>query len=840
MYFPSGNRGAILMTSRNPQCGLLATACGHEELDSLEEPECAQLLRKTAQLPDVAHDTEDYAFAVTLVKHLGHHTLAILHAGSYIATKHCSIADYLDFFRTNRRRLLEMSRGQGKPRYDTVYATFGASMEFLEMPEEGPPEETRKHALQLLKVLSTFHYISVPLDFLEDACQGVIKALETPKELEMYSSELTAWHVAQVPDLVRTEKEDVRFRITEAVTRLESLALVRTDQSARAWKSVSMHPLVHDWVRDRQNEPERKSVVRKTVYIVALSHFAFNDWRPYYHQFRPHCKLLVESDAELAIDAAQSRYILQACVNIAWMYHMIGLGRDMYKFTGRIFQLLGLHDQEPTQDLRELHHVFGMAADRDGSYPAQALRAFEAIARLDEKTLGENEPLRLNNMLELGSAYLQNARAKEAVALLRRVIKTCQEVWEENEDLLTARLALGMALLDDGQIKEAITLIEKVVETSQGLSSESPARFQRQRALAAAYVIDGQISEATSRLEELAQIEARTLGEGHPDTINTQDWLAEAYMQAGRLSEAVPLLERVVNTRTSLWGQENPNVLRLQHNLAQAYLYTGKIQEATNILEHVVNIQNSTLDETDNRKLLSQHLLAQAYLKSNKGSKAIGLLEQVVDVRESMFKNTDRQLLVSRHDLALAYLEVGRTSEAIKILESLVDLYPSICDEKDYDSLMSQHVLASAYLNAGRNSEAVVVLEEVMGVKALLYDEGHPDRIASEKLLNEARACYDRSYSNSTETSLSPVENAQSESVVRRSVESESGESGRGPHFEVKENECERSNETRKIIPLINTRASGQWTGRRRTRRVLGRIGALAVTHLARKGKGPE
>lgn len=546
MYFPSGNRGAVLMTSRNLHCGLLANACDHEELASLEEHECVQLLQQAAQLSEVAHDTEDYAFAVTLVKHLGHHTLAILHAGSYIATKHCSIADYLDFFRKSRRGLLETSRGQGKPRYDTVYATFEASMEFLELPEEGPSEETREDALQLLKVLSTFHYMSVPLDFLEDASQGVIEALETPKELEMYSSELTAWHVAQVPDLVRTEKEDVRFRITEAVTRLESLALVRTDQSARAWKSVSMHPLVHDWVRDRQNEQERDSVLRKTVYIVALSYYAFNDWRPYYHQFRPHLKLLVESGAVLVDDAAQSRCILQAYVAIAWMCHRMALDRDMYEFTGRIVQGLGLHDQEPTEDLRALYRVFGVAALNERSYPAQAVQAFEAIARLDENTLGENDPMRLYNMQDLGNVYRQNGRAKEAVALLRTVVKTRQELWEENEELLTARHTLGMALLGDGQIKEAITLLEKVVETSQNLSSENPARLACQQALAAAYVRDGQIAEATRRLEEVAMIQARTLGEGHPDTIHTQDWLAEAYMQAGRLTEAVPLLERAV------------------------------------------------------------------------------------------------------------------------------------------------------------------------------------------------------------------------------------------------------------------------------------------------------
>lgn len=827
------------MTSRNPQCGLLATACGHEELDSLEEPECVQVLQQSAKLSEVAYNSEDYAFAVTLVKRLGHHTLAILHAGSYIATKHCSVADYLDFFQTNRRRLLETSRGQGQPRYDTVYATFGASIEFLEQQEAGVSEKTRKDALKLIEFLSTFHYMSVPLDVLEDAWEGVQEAVKTPKEFETYADNLTAWHVAQVPDLVRTEKKDVRIRITEAVARLESLALVKTDRSARAWKSVSMHPLVHCWVRDRQNEQERNSAVRMTVYIVALSNLVSHGWHPYYHQFRLHLKLLVESDVELVNDAAQSRCILQACVQIAWFYHLLALETSMYEFTGRIFQRLGLHDQEPTEDLRGLYQAFGVAVKMGEIYPAQTLRTFEAIAHLDEKTRGENDLDRLQNMSDLASAYHQNARTKEAIALLGKVVKAYQELPEEDEGLCSAQHGLGVALLDDGQIKEAITLLEKLVKIRQRLSIEDPTRLAAQQVLAVAYVQDGQVAEATRRLEDVARIHAQALEE-HPYMVMTQNWLAIAYQLAGRLSEAIALWERVVNTPTHVLPGNHPNLMLSQHNLASAYLDTGRIQEATNVLQRVVNIQNSTLDDTSRRKRSSQNLLAQAYLGNNEGSKAISILEQVVDVGESIFKNTDRQLLVCRYDLARALLTVGRTSEAIKILEIVVDIEKSRCDEKDLNGLVPQQLLAREYLNAGRNSEAVRVLEQVVEVEALLYDEGDPRRIASEELLDEARVVCDRSSSTLTKTSLSPAENAQSNSVVRHSRKPASGKSNHRPDVELEENECGGSNEMRKVMPLINSRTSGRWAGRLRTRPSCGRLEVLAGTHPVRKRKRPE
>lgn len=637
------------MTSRNSQCGLLATACGHEELVSLEETECVQLLQQSGQLSEIAENSKDYSFAVTLVKHLGHHTLAILHAGSYIATKGCSVADYLDFFETNGRRLLETSRGQGQSRYDTVYATFGASIEFLEQQQDGVSEKMRKDALNLLEILSTFHYMSVPLDILEDAWEGVQKALKTPKEFETYADYLTAWHVAQVPDLVRTEEEDVRIRITEAVARLESLALVRTDRSARAWKSVSMHPLVHGWVRDRPNEQERKSVLRMTVYIVALSNYPFDFWRPYYHQFRPHFKLLFGTDVELVDDAAQSRCILQAYVRIAWICHRMGFRREMCEFTGRIFHQLDLHDQEPTEDLRELYRVFGVGVDREGSNPTQALRALEAVARLDENKLDENDSARLRNMRDLGNVYRTNGRTKEAVALLRKVVKARQEHGEGDEELLRAQHGLGPALFDDGQIKEAVTLLEKVVEIRQRLcSEEDPQRLASQQVLAIAYVKDGQIAEATRQFEELERIYAQTFGEEHWDTADAQTWLAFAYMQDGRLSEAVALYERVVNAETSVLGERHPYLLMSQHDLACVYLHSGRTQEAIDILERVIDIRESILEENDFILLTSRHELARAYLVKGRTSEAIGIFESV-DIKKLLLEEKDHELLASRN-----------------------------------------------------------------------------------------------------------------------------------------------------------------------------------------------
>jgi tetratricopeptide (TPR) repeat protein len=692
VYLPSGNRGAILITSRNPQCERLAKTDAHEELDRLEENECVELFQKAAR------DIKDPENVIYLVKHLGYHALAVLHAASYVANTHRSVADYLYLFRTHRQRLLQRPHSQAQSRYDTVYAALGASIEFLEQPETGTSEETRKDSPQLLEVLSTFHYESVPLDIFVDAGEPVKSALKIRKKWEMYSDAMTAWHVAQLPDFVRTEKDELRFRLNEAVTRLEALALVRIDASARSGASVSMHPLVHGWARDRQSQRKKKQTLRMTECIVAFSSWG-SDWRPYHRHFAPHLKLVVESDVELVDDAIRHRGVLQLCVNIAWIYHLTGLDRAMYEFIGTIFKRLGLRNTKPTLTLRGLYHSFAAASSLVGSSPAEVLEVRKAIARLDKKTRVENDPARLENLCALGVAYLKTGQSKQAVALLRKAVKARQDLGEEHKDLLRAQRILALALSENGQYEEAIPLIEKVVGIRERLlPADHVSRQTSQSVLAIAYLHNGQVAEATPLLEELARLEAQTIAEMDPDRpdMDAHDWLAEAFKQAGRLSEAVALRERVVNTQALYLDKTHPNLLYQQCCLASAYLDTGRLQDAIGLMDRLRQISDSGLDETakmDHRQdvIWAQGKLARVHLKAGRALEAISTLEQAVDFGKSKVKAKCEILLYAQYDLGRAYLHVGRISEAVTILEHVVEM------EKHPEGGASKRLLDMAY-----------------------------------------------------------------------------------------------------------------------------------------------
>ncbi|KAI1089379.1 P-loop containing nucleoside triphosphate hydrolase protein [Rostrohypoxylon terebratum] len=164
-YCPSGTRGTVLITSRNPECQNFETV-GCEDIGSLDKEDCINLLLKaaglTAQSPNIRSDAEK----VTEI--LGSHTLAILQASAYIGQGACDLREYPGVFQRQSKRLLRFNLTQDQSRYNNIYMALEASAEILESEKT----ERAQDSLRLLQALSPLHYESVPLDLFEGAYNG--------------------------------------------------------------------------------------------------------------------------------------------------------------------------------------------------------------------------------------------------------------------------------------------------------------------------------------------------------------------------------------------------------------------------------------------------------------------------------------------------------------------------------------------------------------------------------------------------------------------------------------------------------------------------------------------
>ncbi|KAI0886308.1 TPR-like protein [Annulohypoxylon maeteangense] len=645
-YCPSGARGTVLITSRNPECQRYATV-GHEDLGSLDNKDCINLLLQSMQLT-IAESSTINSDAERVIEVLGSHTLAILQAGAYIATGICTLSEYPGVFQKQNEQVLKFNLTQDQSRYRNVFATLEASAEILDPPQSANAEDS----LYLLRALSPLHYENVPLGLFAGAWQG---AQYVGKYLEYDESErLTNEHVSQLPDFLECHSHTWdQSRLLKAANLLESLALIRKSGDGDQL-TISMHPLIHSWINLRQEPAQEEESLRMAQCIIALSQYYQPDWQPYRNRIGVHVLSVLQRSS---LTHGWERHLLvPVYVHIAWLLHELRYDQKLEELLRYIFTKLRLDPDNPSEQFLSIFDIAATNANYRGKI-ARSIKISTFLLRIQEKTLNETHPDRLSSQHGLACAYVKN-----------------------------------------GQIEEAIDLFQQIVKIRETTHNEThPDRLSSQHGLACAYVKNGQIEEAIDLFQQVIQIRETTLNKTHPNRLASQYGLACAYLKNGQIEEAIDLFQQVVKIQEITLDETHPDRLASQHGLACAYLpENGQVEEAIDLFQQVVKIQEITLDETHPDRLASQHELARAYLENEQIEKAIDLFQQVVKIRETTLHETHPDRLASQHELARAYLENGQVEEAIDLFQQVVKIRETTLNETHPSRLISQRSLAYA------------------------------------------------------------------------------------------------------------------------------------------------
>lgn len=144
-YLPSRG-GSIIITTRLGECRNLGSS---ETLDDLGQEASSQLLLNTCGIRK-EYQEEQGPHAKIVASLLGHHALALVHAGAYIQKGYCSLLEYCQHFSNTADILMKFKPVQQASRYGSVYTTFEVSADAIASSDD----EDGHLALQLLGILA--------------------------------------------------------------------------------------------------------------------------------------------------------------------------------------------------------------------------------------------------------------------------------------------------------------------------------------------------------------------------------------------------------------------------------------------------------------------------------------------------------------------------------------------------------------------------------------------------------------------------------------------------------------------------------------------------------------
>jgi tetratricopeptide (TPR) repeat protein len=523
-YFPVGDRGTILITTRNPDCKNHATSGSWWEVGRMEIDEAVNLMLKTSGFHDF-HDKTAREMAEPVVLTLGCLALAITHAGAVIRQGVCRMDEYCQFYARHRKELLGQKgiQNNGDYRY-TVYTTWEVSLGII----EAKSSDVAQDAVELLQIFSFLHHEGISEEMFHQAWKGI------------KNRKRSDWIYGHQPRiLLRQNAQDWdSYVLRKAMSILLSFSLISRDKN----DLISIHPLVHMWARDRMSRPEEEQIWMLALSTLAMSiprDFQLSDYRLRQSQL-PH-------------------------INACLAFHDDGV----------------FHLRDVGKECLEMAETFALTYSEAGRRP-QALQLIEQLVEISKRTLGEEHPDALRSMHNLAVQYNNTGRRPEALQLTERVFEIRKRtLGEEHLDTLRSMHSLAVYYNGAGRRPEALQLMERVFETyKRTLGEEHPDTLHSMHSLAVQYNDTGRRPDALQLTERVFEIRKRTLGEEHPDTLNSMHNLAVYYIEAGRRPEALQLAERVVEIRKRTLGEEHPDTLDSMHNLAICYRETGQRPEA--------------------------------------------------------------------------------------------------------------------------------------------------------------------------------------------------------------------------------------------------------------------
>ena len=267
-FVPPGNRGNILITSRNKSMGRVIGYKNSIEITEMEESDAITLLLRVSNLGLSSEHTQA---AKGIVTELGCIPLAIDQAGAYIEAGKCDINRYLRRFSIHHQTLMSDATFKGASGYNqTVYGTWDLSFKEIEKRGESGIENAHvaQAAILILQICAFYHHSNISRDIFQSAAEESGRYAVNSEVAEKLPRAITSLDYT----LLASDKDGHwdAMVFEEGVSMLLSFSLMKREQSSQM---LSIHPLVHCWSQEKMPKSKQQRIcqIGNTILSCAIS-----------------------------------------------------------------------------------------------------------------------------------------------------------------------------------------------------------------------------------------------------------------------------------------------------------------------------------------------------------------------------------------------------------------------------------------------------------------------------------------------------------------------------------------------------------------------------------------
>ncbi|MBL8747102.1 MAG: tetratricopeptide repeat protein, partial [Phycisphaerae bacterium] len=224
------------------------------------------------------------------------------------------------------------------------------------------------------------------------------------------------------------------------------------------------------------------------------------------------------------------------------------------------------------------------------------------------------------------------------------------------------------------------------------------------------------IKSARPHLDRALEIQVRTLGAAHRDTLKTRHELAMVTALESRVEDAIVMMKEVVADSRRVLGDDDPATIEAIHDLGATLGWSPRpeaLDEALEAYKEATERRTRLFGAEDRRTLSSKQGWAGVYYSKGKPAECEPMIREIVEVYRRITDPTDVERLGAVRDLAVILRVLGRNEEALPLLQ---EAYAGLKAQMPagHIDLLSAGITLAGVLNAmGQGDEALAVATEI-------------------------------------------------------------------------------------------------------------------------------
>jgi len=658
--YPSEGNGHIIVTTRNPNAIEYATV-GHLRFRGMEPEEAISLLLKAAY-PDPHHRSQPagskkWQLAQGIAIELGYLPLAIAHAGATIRRNIYTLERYLKYYLSQRKSTLSYSRLKSIDEINII-ATW--EIPFRKIAARESVEH--KDAVDLMHTFAFMHHETIPERIFQRSWESLRSATSA---------------VVEPPDILQSVwTEGVQARFRRAIGVLCDHSIVEYESSKGL---CTMHPVVHNWARDRLSHVDQMRWLKCTMAILAqcISPSLEASGRQFRALLLPHihsCLQLHNSEQLRKTETLESASEME---RFAWVYAEQGQWKAARQLQESVIRT--------RRRILGKRHTDTIRAQR--SYAQTLWNLFEIKTAIDVQ----------RQILDALRWHRQSVHEWMVWPIWKPVhVPYCLAL---NDITLTLWLA--------GERRISKMTGERAVDgLKMRLGPEDPQTLSAMFNLARTYFHLGEVHKSRELLVWVLRLQKRFFGMRHPETLMTRNELGMLLCASKRhVFAAQRLVENVLKARREILGEEHAYTLWSVNDLSKIHTALGRPEQAVAILEGILPVVKRTLGDDHVGAAMTQSNLAKAYFASGRWKEAEDLVQRLL----ARIPPDHPDWIHNMYGYAHVKFKLGKMKEAERYCAEIMDratrrkgLLP-LCD--DLGILSTAELLLAIYHSQGRETE---------------------------------------------------------------------------------------------------------------------------------------